>query len=608
MHILKHAKYRSFVSKTGKENAIPQWNLDSIYPGILSAEFMKDLEVLDSSMKELQNLLNTISNPFGQWLCRFMEQSNKAFSLYESLNAYAYASYSVATTDSDTVNTVSLMEEKGLLRNDISQQFGQILSDNAQNLNKIYTDYPQLLPCKFIFEETLEEHKHNMTRKEEQLADDLQRFGGSAWSRLHEQVISTLTDAETGKPFNQLRNEAYHEDRQVRKSAYAKELALLKQSELTTAACLNNIKGATQSLNTRRNWNEALDRSLFASRLTKKTLESLIEAIEESLPFWQTYLKTKAKILDVGTCAFYDLFAPLLPRKAESNSEKEWTFHEAQEYIIQKFSSFSPEFGSFAQKAFINKWIDAEIRQSKVGGAYCIDFPHHKESRVLSNFSGSFSDITTLAHELGHAYHYDCIKDKDYSLSHYPMTLAETASIFAETIIMSDAIEHAEGFEKVKLIEMHLSDSAQVLVDILSRFYFERSVFEQRKTRELNAEDFCALMTDAQNRTYGSGLSEEKHPYMWAVKSHYYSPDLDFYNFPYAFGLLFSAALFARFKKEGSSFAQTYVSILQDTGSYSCEEVCKKAGFDITAKEFWKEGISVFERELKEMQNYAQSI
>lgn len=275
---------------------------------------------------------------------------------------------------------------------------------------------------------------------------------------------------------------------------------------------------------------------------------------------------------------------------------------------MKNFPSFSPDLGSFAKKAFDNKWIDAEIRSGKVGGAYCIDFPYQKESRVLSNFSGTFSDISTLAHELGSAYHYNCIKNEDYALSRYPMTLAETASIFAETIIIQDAIQRSEGFEKIKLIEMHLSDNAQVLVDILSRFYFECSVFEQRKNRELGPEDFCALMIDAQQKTYGSGLSEEKHPYMWAVKSHYYSPELDFYNFPYAFGLLFSTALYARFQKEGSSFTQKYVSLLKDTGSMSCEDVCKKAGFDISNKDFWLEGIKVFYHELSIMHSYAASL
>ena len=213
----------------------------------------------------------------------------------------------------------------------------------------------------------------------------------------------------------------------------------------------------------------------------------------------------------------------------------------------------------------------------------------------------------TLAHELGHAYHAWCVKDLDYPFVQYPMTLAETASIFAETIVMKDMLSKTTGFERAKLLEMHLSDGNQVLVDILCRFYFERSVFEQRRTKELSAADFCRLMADAQNKTYGSGLSKERHEYMWAVKTHYYIPSFDFYNFPYAFGQLFALALYARFEKEGDSFPERYKELLQNTGSFSCEQVCRKAGFDIQTKEFWQNGIRTFADELKELKTYAAS-
>ena len=238
--------------------------------------------------------------------------------------------------------------------------------------------------------------------------------------------------------------------------------------------------------------------------------------------------------------------------------------------------------------AFEKNWIDAEIHPGKVGGAYCQDFYVQKESRVLSNFTGTFSDIITLAHELGHAFHFYCIKEKDFRNALYPMTLAETASTFAETIVKQD------------ILKSDLQDACQVLVDILCRFYFERSVFEERKKGELTADDFCRLMKDAQEKSYGNGLNNERHEYMWAVKSHYYSIDLDFYNFPYAFGQLFSAALYARYKKEGKNFVDVYCELLSDTGSMTCEDLCKKAGFDITKKEFWKTGIDMYVSEIEQ--------
>ena len=256
--------------------------------------------------------------------------------------------------------------------------------------------------------------------------------------------------------------------------------------------------------------------------------------------------------------------------------------------------------GDFARNAFDKNWIDARVHPGKVGGAYCQDFYVQKESRVLSNFTGAFSDIITLAHELGHAFHFFCIKDKDYRNANYPMTLAETASTFAETIVKQDILKTASKEDRIKILELDLQDTCQVLVDILCRFYFERSVFEERQNGELTSEDFCRLMADAQERSYGDGLSAQRHEYMWAVKSHYYSVDLDFYNFPYAFGQLFAAGLYSRYKKEGKAFVDIYCNLLSDTGSMSCEDLCFKAGFDITKKDFWKSGIDFYINEIEQ--------
>ena len=383
------------------------------------------------------------------------------------------------------------------------------------------------------------------------------------------------------------------------------------------------MKGATVTLNRRRGWSQAISRSLASANMGEKTLAALIGAIEDSLPFWREYLQLKGRLLAMdcggGTeapagCAFYDLFAPL-PRLGDVADScgaavkmEGWSFADARDYIVERFSGFSQDMGDFARTAFAENWIDAKVRKGKVGGAYCIDFPSKGVSRVLSNFTGSFSDVTTLAHELGHAYHHHCIAGLDYELTHYPMTLAETASIFAENIIMKDVIARCQGFDKLQLLELHLQDSCQVLVDILSRFYFEQSVFDERKEGELSAADFCRLMAQAQEKSYGDGLSPERHEYMWAVKTHYYSPDLDFYNFPYAFGLLFALGLHAQYQQQGVDFAQVYQKLLRDTGSYSCEEVCRRAGFDIESKEFWAAGIKSFLPELEELKAYEKAV
>jgi len=592
----------------------PRWDLSSIYSSIDGKDYASALKSLEKSFDTLKNRLSDEEKDknFAEWLKKTVQIYNESGALYQSLLSYASAAYTTDTTNTHYLNAVSVLQEKGLTAKELNRAFRSVLAAHSQDLDKFYTSFPQYEKYRFIFDEAVESQKHQMSDSEERIANDLQRFGADAWSRLQEQIISNAVDTETGKTFNELRNEAYAAEREMRKSAYEKETALLKQNEIALAASLNNLKGATVSLIKKRGWKAALERSLFECRMNRKTLDALIGAMEDALPMWRSYMKTKAKLLGIEKCAFYDIFAPLqAPQNAavgtgnNAANEKVWSFNETKKYIIERFSSFSDDMGTFARHAFEQNWIDAQVRRGKVGGAYCTDFPFHKVTRVLSNFTGTFSDVTTLAHELGHAYHAWCVKDLDYPQTLYPMTLAETASIFAETIVMKDQLSKTSGFERAKLIEMHLSDGNQVLVDILCRFYFERSVFEERTKSELSAADFCRLMAKAQNDTYGSGLSKERHPYMWAVKSHYYIPEFDFYNFPYAFGQLFALALYARFEKEGSAFPEVYTALLKDTGSYSCETVCRNAGFNIESKEFWAEGIRVFAEELKELKAYA---
>lgn len=604
----------------------PRWDLSSLFESIDCEKYRKTLSDYQNGIEELEKKLNSssfespleksfmIESEFhtelhAQWLSDFMKIYNNHIALENTLSCFAYIIYSTDTTNVSYLNNLSKIEELALESEKLSLRFRKTLYEWKDCLHRFYEKCPELEKYKFIFEEEIEAFSHTMSEAEENLASDLQRTGGNAWDRLHEQIISNLKDSESGKTFNELRNDAYSPDAKVRKTAWEKEIYLLKQNEIAFAACLNNLKGETVSLNRRRNWNEAIDRSLASSRMKKETLDSLIAAIEESLPYWRRYLKKKAEFIygkkegevKNSGLAFYDLFAPLSSENSNNILSKEWTFEEAKNYVLDRYYSFSSEMGDFAKNAFEKNWIDAEIRKGKVGGAYDEDFALNHESRVLTNFTGSFSDIITLAHELGHAYHFSCLKGLDPVLFSYPMTLAETASTFAETIVKQDALEKASGTDKLLMLELDLQDACQVLVDILCRYYFEKAVFEKRKESELTAEDFCALMKEAQEKSYGDGLSPERHEYMWAVKPHYYSTGLDFYNFPYAFGQLFAVSLYQTYlneSKKGNDFSKTYAALLRDTGSMSCEDLCRKAGFDITRKDFWLKGINFYKKEI----------
>ena len=599
---------------------IPRWNLDSIFSSIKSDEYKKALADYEAGMDKLDALLKDADKAsrednfdFSAWLASYLKAQNEVYELAGTLRPYAYLIYSVDTTNTEFLNNLSVIEEMGLRITQLELSFKAVLVAHEGELEAFYSKKTDFNEYRFLLQEAIDETSHQMSAEEEHLAGEMQRTGGDAWDRLHEQIISNAKDEETGKTFNELRNDAYSADGALRKASYKKEIALLKQNEIAIAASLNNLKGETVALNKRRHWNEAIDRALASSRMSRATLDALIGAIEESLPMWRKYFCAKACYLKKNGLtvsetagsegkglAFYDLFAPMaLSAEKDSLLSKNWTFGEARDYIIERYNSFSTAMGDFARNAFDSGWIDAEVREGKVGGAYDEDFPKGHQSRILSNFTGAFSDVITLAHELGHAYHFSCLKGKPVAFYSCPMTLAETASTFAETIVKQDMISKCSGSDVLQILDLDLQDASQVLVDILCRFYFERSVFEERAKGELSAEDFCRLMREAQEKSYGSGLNDERHEYMWAVKSHYYSTSLDFYNFPYAFGQLFAAGLYARYQKEGSDFASTYAVLLSHTGSMSCEDLCKNAGFDITTRDFWRSGIEMYAKEVE---------
>lgn len=601
----------------------PRWNLDSIFPSIKSSEYKNYVADFQKLLSEAENQISKSADEssFSIWLKTSIELFEKLADFSRTLNSYAYLIYSVDTTNTEYLNNITFVQKLLIQEDQLSLKFQAILKNNSAKLPNFFADFPQFKKYEYLLNEEIDQTLHQMPAELEKLASELQQTGGNAWEKLHEQIISNLKDEETGKTFNELRNDAFSSNPELRYESYKKEIALLKQNEIAIAASLNNLKGETLTLNKRRDFADDdgfLLRSLSSSRLSKKSLDALISAIEKSLPGWRRYFQAKAKYLknhnltiskdNSKGLAFYDLFAPLSKpsnEKSDSPLSKTWTFDEAIQYVIQKYYSFSRKMGDFATNAYKNHWIDAEIRPGKVGGAYDEDIPKGHQSRVLSNFTGAFSDVVTLAHELGHAYHFSCMENQSPLFYDYPMTLAETASTFAETIVKQDIISKSSGFDKLVALELDLQDASQTLVDILSRFYFERSVFQNRKSGELSAKDFCALMLKAQNNSYGAGLGNEKHEYMWAVKSHYYSTGFDFYNYPYAFGQLFSMALYRQYKEKGDAFTKTYPKILSQTGNMSCEDLCKIAGLDIQDEKTWSDAISVYTKEIDEFERLA---
>ena len=599
-------------------DAPPRWDLSSIYASFDSPEYRRDLKLLGEKTAAFLGLLETPlpSGPaLAPALIDLLGVYGEAGDLRENLSAYAEAIYTADTRDSRAMAEINAIDAAALPLGKAAVIFRNRLAEAKGPVTEALETAEVLQPYGFFLRESLEKAAYQMSPDLEDLANDLARSGGDAWARLQEAVSSTVTavwDESTGerKTVIALRDLAHSPDRGIRERAYRAELAAWQAMEIPLAASLNGVKGTALALDRRRGWKTAIQKSVFQSRIGEKTLDALIRAMESSLPLFRRYLRTKASLLGVGSCAFYDLFAPV------GRTPKNWSWSDAVEFVVRQFAGFDPAMGAFAQKAVSRHWIDALGREGKIGGAYCADFPlagragetPRGESRILCNFDGSFDSVFTAAHELGHGWHHEALKDLSRFQTAYPMTLAETASIFAETIVFEGALGAAGGDdERLSLIEGNLKDCCQVIVDILSRFYFETALFERRDQAELSPAELCALMIDAQKRTYGDGLDGDLlPPYMWAVKSHYYNSGLGFYNYPYAFGQLFSLGLFARAKAEGSGFARTYRDLLRLTGQASAGAVAASARFDIEESAFWQGGVALIGKRVEEFEKLAK--
>jgi len=361
---------------------------------------------------------------------------------------------------------------------------------------------------------------------------------------------------------------------------------------------MNGIKGETNLLAGKRGWPSPVAMACFNANIDVQTLDALMTAAHESFPSFRRYLQAKARMLSLEKLAWFDMFAPT------GGKERSWEYREASRFVKQSFATYSDKMAEFAQSMFDDDRIDAEPRGGKRDGAYCMGVPPN-DSLIMMNFKAAFGSVSTLAHELGHGYHNLCLQKRTILQRGTPMTLAETASIFCETIIRQAVLSgDFDGAEKLSVLEASLQGSCQVVVDITSRFLFEKAVFKKRGDRELSAEEFCSAMVKAQKETYGDGLDPEfLHPYMWAVKPHYYGSS--FYNFPYMFGLLFGLGLYAIYEQDRAAFKARYDDLLSSTGLDDAATLAQRFGIDIRTPNFWRGSLALIGKDVERFEALA---
>ncbi|WP_069649824.1 M3 family oligoendopeptidase [Caloranaerobacter ferrireducens] len=589
-----------------------RWSLDELYTSFESENFINDMEKLNSIIKEINNWaelnLNTKDNAI-QKIEEYINIQIELNTLFEKLMSFAELTSSVDAKNEKALMVIDKLQTKITELTKPSVKFQRWLS-SIDNLDEIISSSKTLKEHEFYLKEIYNKAKYLLSDEEEILIAKMSNTGSNAWTKLQNILTSTLlvdinVDGEEKQlPLPIVRNMAYDKDPKIRKTAYEAELKAYKKIEESSAACLNGIKGEVLTICEMRGYSSPLDMTLIDSRMDKETLEAMLSAMKESLPAFRKYYKRKAELLGYNNgLPFYELFAPM------GEIDMNFTYDEAKDYIVKNFKSFSEKLAVFADTAFKNRWIDAEPREGKRGGAFCSNLHPIKQSRILSNFTGSFSDVITLAHELGHGYHGDCLKDESILNSDYPMPLAETASIFCETIVKNAALKEATKEEAFWILEQSISDAGQVIVDIYSRFLFESNLFEKRKDHALSVRELKELMLNAQKEAYGDGLDRSfLHPYMWVCKPHYYEAAYNFYNFPYAFGLLFATGLYAEYLKKGEAFVEEYDNLLAATGKNNAVDVAKLMGIDIRSVDFWRSSLKLIEKDIEKFIKLSKSL
>jgi oligoendopeptidase F len=592
---------------------LPRWDLSALFPGLESPEFAEGFDRLRSGIDQLTHLFDDVgivatsttrseTAPVIEFE-RVLNALNGLVQRFDSMGSYLFGCVS---TDS---------------RNDLAQARFSQFHECAVALDKLqtrFTAWVGTLPIDELVERSslAAEHdfplrqmhvaaRHLMSEEAEALAAELSPSSGAAWAKLHDNLTSQITakvelgGREQTLPMSAIRNLAMEPDRDLRHRAWRSELGAWEANALPIAAALNGVKGQVLTLGARRDWADPLDESLFWSTIDRNILDAMVEEARAALPEFRRYLRLKARLLGTPELAWYDLFAPV------GDAGRTWTWLDATAFIERQFGAYSDRLRGLAQRAFANKWIDAGPRPGKVGGAYCM-WLVGDESRILANYSPGYDGVTTLAHELGHAYHNLNEAGLTPLERRTPMILAETASTFCETLVKEAALVDADPGERIYILEQSVQGACQTVVDILSRFDFELALFAGRRERELSISELNRLMLAAQEATYGDALAKnERHPYMWAVKGHYYSLDLSYYNYPYLFGLLFGLGLYAIYRNEPGTFPDRYDALLASTGRASAADLA--AGFDIDLRDrgFWRSSLAVIRDDIDRLEELA---
>ena len=583
---------------------LPRWSVADVHESFEARSFLDAMERAGADVERLISLFDEHGiravperhpdEADGAATDAAISEFNRVSSELEILDSYVYASVSTDSRDEVAQATMSEIEPVAAkLRPLLARLSDWVSSFDLDALTSVSDEAAEHAgPLARLHERS----RHQMSEAEENLYAELSTTGAGAWGRLQQDVTSqlstevTLPDGPVTLPMPAVRGLATDADPAVRRAAYDAELSAWPTIEVPVAAAMNAIKGEANAVNRRRHWESPLDASLFANSVSRPTFDAMQAAVTASLPDFRRWMQVKARLHGHETALpWWDLVAPA----PVSSGHLEW--EDGIDVVRTAFADFSPSLGGLVDRALHERWIDAEPRDGKTGGAFCMPFVGDR-SLVLLNWSGSAESAQTTAHELGHAYHNTTLAERTALQRRLPMALAETASIFCETLVVEAGLRRLSGdehrAERLALLDIDLQGTNQVVIDIRSRFTFETELFARRQRRTLSAGEMSAMMKEAQADAYGDGLDQSTaHPYMWLLKPHYYGSH--FYNWPYTYGLLFGLGLFAKYQEDPDRFRSGYDTLLSRAGMDTAEQLGAAFGFDVTDEAFWTASLDV---------------
>ncbi|MGE7838712.1 M3 family oligoendopeptidase [Viridibacillus arvi] len=578
------------------------WDLESVFAGGSNSEELRiQLDRIQVELEELKNAVSSIVAEDSKSILNVLELMKEVYINMGQTGSFVSCLQAQDMTD----------KKASLLRSEISSlaanfapiklQFQQVLSGIEEEKWAELLATEELSQFNFTLNEWRDETKLKLSEQEENIISALKVDGYSAWGEMYDLLISdikipfTIDGEEKELSVGQANNLSSHPDATVRQAAYEALEKTWTEKEEFFAKTLNHIAGFRLATYKKRGWDSVLQEPLQTNRMQPETIDAMWGAIIDHKAPFAEYLKRKAELLNTSTMDWFNLDAPI------TASTETISYQEGAAFVIENFGRFGKKLEAFATNAIENGWVEAENRPNKRPGGFCTGLPLTKESRIFMTYSGTMSNVATLAHELGHAFHSYALRPIHTLNTGYAMGVAETASTFAEMIVADAAVQEAKSEdEKIALLEDKIQRSVAFFMNIHARFLFETRFYEERESGIVPAHRLNEIMEEAQREAYAGALNVA-HPHFWASKLHFYMTSVPFYNFPYTFGYLFSLSIYAKAKEEGSSFEDKYIALLQDTAVMSVEDLAMKhLGEDITEKAFWEKGIRICEQDVEQ--------